>query len=235
MMCAEHTPCAIDLTQHSTLGIIPPAIKPSVTMLLVSEMVSSRMSELGSSLSVHTPGTSVMRMSLAAPMDAAISPAAVSAFTLSACPESSIATVANTGICPVSTSCLSNEVSTEDTSPTNPSSASRTRPLRVFPSFPQMPTARPPATLMSDTSDLFTLPTSTISTISIVAASVTRNPFLNFGSIPTLVSHWLISGPPPCTRMGRMPTVERSTRSRMTRSFRPSSTIAAPPYLTTTV
>ena len=75
----------------------------------------------------------------------------------------------------------------EVTSPTNPSSSSRTRPRRVLPSLPQMPTARPPATLMRDTSDLFTLPTSTISTISMVSASVTRNPFRNLGSMPTSV------------------------------------------------
>ena len=193
------------------------------------------MSEEGSSLSVHTPGTSVIRMSFAAPRDAASSPAAVSALTLSACPVSSIATVATTGTCPLSTSCCSTLVSTLVTSPTKPHSGSRTFPRNVLPSLPQTPTARPPAVLMSDTRDLFTLPTSTISTISIVSASVTRRPFLKTGSMPTLASHWLISGPPPWTRMGRMPTVLRRTRSLMTRSLRPSLVIAAPPYLTTIV
>ena len=122
-------------------------------------MVSSRNKLPGSSLSVHTPGTSVMRMSFAAPSDAASSPAAVSALTLSACPVSSIATVATTGTAPESKRPRKTLTSTLVTSPTNPSSGSRTRPRRVFPSFPQIPTALPPATLMSDTSDLFTLPT----------------------------------------------------------------------------
>ena len=122
-------------------------------------MVSSRNKLPGSSLSVHTPGTSVMRMSFAAPSDAASSPAAVSALTLSACPDASIATVATTGIAPESNKPRNTLTSTLVTSPTNPSSGSRTRPRRVLPSFPQIPTALPPATLMSDTSDLFTLPT----------------------------------------------------------------------------
>mmetsp|Transcript_7377 Transcript_7377/g.29091 ORF Transcript_7377/g.29091 Transcript_7377/m.29091 type:complete len:254 (-) Transcript_7377:233-994(-) len=235
MMCALFTPCAMDFTQHSTFGIMPPAMTPSPTRSLDSFIVSSRMSVPGSSLSVHTPGTSVIRMSFAAPMDAAISPAAVSALTLSACPLSSIATVATTGMWPLDTSCESTAVSTEVTSPTKPNSGFLILPRRVLPSLPHMPTARPPAQLMRDTNDLFTLPTRTISTISIVAASVTRRPLRNLGSMPTFLSQPLISGPPPCTRMGLMPTVERRTRSLMTRSLRDSSVIAAPPYLTTTV
>mmetsp|Transcript_5916 Transcript_5916/g.25141 ORF Transcript_5916/g.25141 Transcript_5916/m.25141 type:complete len:235 (-) Transcript_5916:398-1102(-) len=213
MMCADFTPCAMDFTQHSTLGIIPPAITSDATRSLVSAMVKVRIKDDASSLSVHTPGTSVIKMSFAAPIDAANSPAAVSALTLSACPVSSIATVATTGMHPDSESCRNTDVSTLVTSPTKPHSGSRIFPRSVFPSLPHTPTARPPAQLMSDTSDLFTLPTNTISTISIVSASVTRRPFLNTGSMPTFVSHWLISGPPPCTKMGRMPTVLSNTRS----------------------
>ncbi len=46
--------------------------------------------------------------------------------------------------------------------------------------------------------------------------SVTRKPFLKFGSMPSLLSHVLISGPPPCTSTGRMPTHANSTRSLIT-------------------
>mmetsp|Transcript_2780 Transcript_2780/g.10657 ORF Transcript_2780/g.10657 Transcript_2780/m.10657 type:complete len:214 (-) Transcript_2780:390-1031(-) len=213
MMCADFTPCAIDFTQHSTFGIIPPAMTFVATRSLVSEMLNVRINDPGSSLSMHTPGTSVIRISFAAPMDAASSPAAVSALTLSACPYASIATVATTGMYPASTSCFKTDVSTEVTSPTNPHSGSRILPLNVFPSLPQIPTALPPATFINETKLLLTLPTNTISTISIVSASVTRKPFLNLGSMPTLVSQVFISGPPPCTKMGRIPTVLSNTKS----------------------
>ena len=45
----------------------------------------------------------------------------------------------------------------------------------------------------------------------------------------------VISGPPPCTTIGFMPTYLRSTTSRAKSSFSVSSVIAAPPYLMTTV
>lgn len=48
------------------------------------------------------------------------------------------------------------------------------------------------------------------------APSVTRSPPLNSGWMPSLVSQLLISGPPPCTRTGLMPTVHSSTRSVIT-------------------
>jgi len=48
--------------------------------------------------------------------------------------------------------------------------------------------------------------------------SVTRRPFLNCASMPTLLSQLLISGPPPCTSTGRMPTHASSTKSLITPS-----------------
>src|ERR687896_431498 len=44
-----------------------------------------------------------------------------------------------------------------------------------------------------------------------------------------------MSGPPPCTTTGFMPTYLRSTTSRAKSSFSSGSVIAAPPYLITTV
>jgi len=49
--------------------------------------------------------------------------------------------------------------------------------------------------------------------------SVTRSPFLNSALMPSFSSQVLISGPPPCTKTGRMPTHERSTRSLMTPAY----------------
>jgi len=65
--------------------------------------------------------------------------------------------------------------------------------------------------------------------------SVTRRPFLKTASMPSLLSHMLISGPPPWTSTGRMPTVASSTRSDTTPAFKLLSFIAAPPYLITIV
>src|SRR3954466_14007901 len=44
-----------------------------------------------------------------------------------------------------------------------------------------------------------------------------------------------MSGPPPCTTIGFMPTYFRSTTSRAKSSVRPASVIAAPPILITIV
>ena len=82
---------------------------------------------------------------------------------------------------------------------------------------------------------MFTLPASTISTTSIVSRSVYRRPPTNFGSLPTLASISLISGPPPCTSTTLIPTVESSTMSSITADFSSSETMALPPYLMTTV
>ena len=45
----------------------------------------------------------------------------------------------------------------------------------------------------------------------------------------------VMSGPPPCTTIGFIPTYFRSTTSRANCSRRSGSLIAAPPYLMTTV
>jgi hypothetical protein len=67
--------------------------------------------------------------------------------------------------------------------------------------------------------DLLTRPTSTISTMSMVSLSVTRRPEgLKLGSMLSLVSHLLISGPPPCTSTGRRPRHHSSTKSFTTRA-----------------
>ena len=50
--------------------------------------------------------------------------------------------------------------------------------------------------------------------------SVTRRPFLNSALIPSLSSHVLISGPPPCTSTGLTPTQASKTRSLMTPAYR---------------
>mmetsp|Transcript_32444 Transcript_32444/g.54445 ORF Transcript_32444/g.54445 Transcript_32444/m.54445 type:complete len:246 (+) Transcript_32444:622-1359(+) len=129
------------------------------------------------------------------------------------------------------------EMSTAVTSPTKPSSSKFLARALIMPaSLPQRPTALPPACWMSDTIDLLTRPTSTISTTSIVALSVMRSPEgLNFDGMSSLLSHLLISGPPPCTKTGRNPRHQSSTRSLTTSSLSLSSFIAAPPYFTTTV
>mmetsp|Transcript_16483 Transcript_16483/g.19771 ORF Transcript_16483/g.19771 Transcript_16483/m.19771 type:complete len:218 (+) Transcript_16483:466-1119(+) len=199
--------------------------------MVLWEMIVDR-----SSLSNNTPGTSVIRMSFSASMPAAISPATRSALIFSACPSESAATLAITGMIPSCTMPTKMSVLMPVTSPTNPRSPAVICRARMrSPSFPHSPTAFPPAWLMSETIDLFTFPTRTISTTSMVAASVTRSPFLKFGSMPSFVSQELISGPPPCTRMGRMPRHDSSTTSLTTCSFSVGSFIAAPPYFTTTV
>mmetsp|Transcript_62273 Transcript_62273/g.197166 ORF Transcript_62273/g.197166 Transcript_62273/m.197166 type:complete len:312 (+) Transcript_62273:382-1317(+) len=70
---------------------------------------------------------------------------------------------------------------------------------------------------------------------SMVASSVTRSPFLNLASMPSFPSQVLISGPPPCTSTGLIPTSDIRTRSLTTPAFRVGSFIAAPPYLITIV
>nr|CAB3447430.1 unnamed protein product [Digitaria exilis] len=217
-------------TQHSTLGIIPPPTFPSATILRTPATSTSLTRLPGSFRSARIPDTSVSSSSFSAPTAAAISPAA-------ACPASSAATVAMTGMWPDSMIGRSTVGSTRVTSPTNPrEAASREgRAVSRRASLPQRPTAVAPARLMRETSCLFTLPTSTISTTSMVTASVTRSPLRNCGSTPTRASQELISGPPPWTSTGRRPTQDRRTRSRITDACSSGDFIAAPPYLTTTV
>mmetsp|Transcript_62274 Transcript_62274/g.197181 ORF Transcript_62274/g.197181 Transcript_62274/m.197181 type:complete len:244 (+) Transcript_62274:512-1243(+) len=236
MMCVARTPWARDLTQHSTLGIMPPARMPSVMSFLVPAMSVSVTRVPTSSLSMRMPGTSVISTSFSAFRAAAISPAAVSALILRAWPVGSAATDAITGMMSWSTRILTMVGSMAVTSPTYPRSTLLVWRARMScPSFPHRPTAVPPSELISVTRDLFTFPTSTISTTSMVASSVTRSPFLNLASMPSFPSQVLISGPPPCTSTGLIPTSDIRTRSLTTPAFRVGSFIAAPPYLITIV
>ena len=68
-----------------------------------------------------------------------------------------------------------------------------------------------------------------------VSWSVTRMPLRNFPSLPIFFSMALISGPPPWTTTTLMPTSCMSTMSLITALFKVSSSMALPPYLTTTV
>ena len=88
---------------------------------------------------------------------------------------------------------------------------------------------------MPSTMSLFCLPTSTIFATSTVASSDTRRPSTKRTSIPSRSMYAVMSGPPPCTTTGFMPTYLRSTTSRANSSFSSGSTMAAPPYLMTTV
>ena len=78
------------------------------------------------------------------------------------------------------------------------------------------------------------MPVSTIFTTSMVAASVTRSPLTKRGVMPMRSCQLLISGPPPCTSTGRMPTKRSSTMSWSTSSTLPPAA-AAPPSLMTMV
>ena len=73
--------------------------------------------------------------------------------------------------------------------------------------------ALPPRRWIRDTRSGPTLPVSTIFTTSMVAASVTRKPLTKRGVMPMRSCQLLISGPPPCTSTGRMPTKRSSTTS----------------------
>ena len=100
-------------------------------------------------------------------------------------------------------------------------------------SLPLIPTALSPSFCIIDTRLLLTLE-STISATSNVSSSVTRRPFTNSDSLPIFFSHALISLPPPCTMIGSMPISFNKATSLITLYLRFSSTIALPPYLTTT-
>src|SRR3954462_14539049 len=103
------------------------------------------------------------------------------------------------------------------------------------PSSPQSPTAGWPWRLRRRTMSLFTLPTRTIFATSTVSASLTRNPPTNCTGRPRRSMKLVISGPPPWTTIGLIPTYLSSTTSRANSSRSAGSSIAAPPYLMTTV
>src|SRR5919112_2440084 len=133
----------------------------------------------------------------------------------------------------------STSTSTVSMSPTKPMSvsppASRFLTVKSRPSSPQRPTAGWPWRLMPRTMSLFCLPTSTIFATSTVASSDTRRPSTKRTSIPSRSMYAVMSGPPPCTTTGLIPTYLRSTTSRANSSRSAGPSIAAPPYLMTTV
>ena len=103
------------------------------------------------------------------------------------------------------------------------------------PSLPVTPKDLPPALLIRLTISLLMVAPSTISTTSMVLLSVTRMPSTNLDSMDSFSSRLPICGPPPWTTTGLIPTAFMSTISRAKLSFKRSSTMALPPYLTTTV
>src|SRR6266536_2174810 len=121
-----------------------------------------------------------------------------------------------TGISPTCVSARSAVGSTASTSPTKPRSrppgSRRGLAVTSSPSSPDRPTAMRPCRLSRPTRVLLMRPTSTMRTRSMVSASVTRWPSTNTGRLPSCSIARLISGPPPWT-----------------------TTMAAPPYLMTTV
>ena len=122
-------------------------------------------------------------------------------------------------------------------SPTSPRSAS---PSFFFasiksPSLPEIPTAETLFFWNSDTKALLIFPDKTVSTVFIVFESVTLRPFTNFGSIFWSFNASLISGPPPWTITGLIPTIFIKAISLVTDFLILLSTIAAPPNLITTV
>ncbi len=76
-------------------------------------------------------------------------------------------------------------------------------------------------------------PVSTISTTLRSEALVTRWPSTNSALPPSFSRVRVISGPPPCTTMGRRPTARSRRMSSQKVFFKDSFTIAAPPYLIT--
>ena len=92
------------------------------------------------------------------------------------------------------------------TLPTKPRSSSSFSAMMLGPSSPDMPTDWPPRRFRVATMSGFTLPVSTILTTSMVARSVTRSPLRNSALRPSRSLSAVISGPPPCTRTGSIPT-----------------------------
>src|SRR3954454_11203737 len=134
---------------------------------------------------------------------------------------------------------LSTSTSTRSMRPTNPRSVPScggcfaTR--NSSPSSPHRPTAGCPWRFSRSTMSLFTLPTRTIFATSTVSASLTRRPPTNCTGRPRRSMKLVISGPPPWTTTGLIPTYLSSTTSRANSSRSAGSSIAAPPYLITTV
>src|SRR5882672_2928925 len=117
----------------------------------------------------------------------------------------------------------------------SPPGAVRRATRKSEPSSPHRPTAGWPWRFKRSTISLFTFPIKTIFATSTVSSSDTRRPPTNSIGSPRRCMYALISGPPPCTTIGFRPTYFSSTTSRANSSRSAASSIAAPPYLITTV
>ena len=179
----------------------------------------------------HTPGTSVRKRAASAPSAVATAAAAMSALMLSRVPSASRPSGAITGTTPRSSSSCSAATSTCSTSPTKPSSGRRCARSRP-PSAPLRPMAGTPWRARPATTPVLTRPRSTIVATSRAGSSVTRTPSWNCVWTPRRSSHWVISGPPPCTSTTRMPA---RTRAATSSSGAPAPSNVAPPSLMTKV
>ena len=149
-------------------------------------------------------------------MAAAISPAAVSAFTLRKTVSELVvfrATGAMTGMKPLSKVEIIADVLTSETLPTYPNSGLRIVPFNIPPSAPESPIAFPPIEVSAVTICLLIKPVSTLTTISRLGLSVTRRPRTKRGRTPCFSIHSVISLPPPWTTTAGLPFCCRVTRS----------------------
>ncbi len=125
-------------------------------------------------------------------------------------------------------------ISTMVSSPVSWSTTTWGERLRAFRrrlSLPESPTPFPPCSPMLATISVLILPTRTIFTMSMVSWSVIRRPPMNLGSFPSLLMEREISGPPPWTTTGCMPTYFKRTVSRAVELLAVWSNMAWPPYL----
>lgn len=235
----RHTPWTAR-RQASIFGTMPASrlgsnfASSSASMREVSDARSGQL--------VYRPSTSVNTTNFSAPMPSASAAAAVSALMLCTTPSASGAMVETTGMRPAAMRSSTASGFTSVTSPTRPMSVGapsmstvRLVAVNSRASSPEMPTAYGPCALMSPTSSRPTWPNSTIRTTSITSGVVTRKPPRNSPCRPSFFSIALICGPPPCTTTGCTPTVRRNAISAAKARLSSSSTMALPPYLTTTI
>src|SRR5664280_1349106 len=117
----------------------------------------------------------------------------------------------------------------------SPPGAERRATRNSEPSSPHRPTAGCPCRFRRNTISLLIFPIKTIFATSTVSLLDTRRPPTNSIGSPSRSMYALISGPPPWTTIGLRPTYFSSTTSRANSSRSAASSIAAPPYLMTTV
>ena len=198
----------------------------------------------GSLGSLKTPGTSVKMINFSAFISPAIAPATVSALRFNVVPSSAIPIGEMTGMKSFSVYISSISGLIFLISPTKPKSISSISPvsssfiLWIFLqawinllSLPDNPAPFPSCKQIWETISVLMLPTRTIFTMLMVSSSVTLKPLMNLGSLPNFFMDLVISGPPPWTTIGCMPTYFKSTVSPAVEAIASSSTIAWPPYL----